>query len=48
MYLKGTTIKAIMELKLNPGEGVAHLSLADKGLSIMVCWGCTSAKTEQI
>ncbi len=30
MYLEGTTIKALIELKFNPGEGVAHLSSADK------------------
>jgi hypothetical protein len=33
------TIKAIIELKFNPGKGVAHLSLAGKGLSIMACPG---------
>jgi hypothetical protein len=48
MYLEGTTIKALIELKFNPGEGVAHLSSADKGLSVMCCWGCTSAETEKI
>ena len=48
VYLESTTIKAIMELKFNPGEGVAHLSLADKGLSIMACRSRTSAETEQI
>ena len=48
VYLEGTTIKAIMELKFNPGEGVAHLSLADKGLSIMACRSRTSVETEQI
>jgi hypothetical protein len=48
VYLEGTTIKAIMELKFNPWEGVAHLSLADKGLSIMACQSQTSAETEQI
>ena len=37
-----------MELKFNPGERVAHLSSADKGLSIMACRSQTSAKTEQI
>jgi hypothetical protein len=31
VYIEGTTIKAIIELKFNPGEGVAHLSSADKG-----------------
>jgi hypothetical protein len=48
MYLEGTTIKAIMELKFNPGEGVAHLSLSDNALSILACRGRTSVKTEQI
>ena len=48
VYLEGTTIKAIMELKFNPGEGVAHLSSADKGLSIMACQSRTSTDTEQI
>jgi hypothetical protein len=48
MYLKGTTIKAIMKLKFNPGEEVAHLSSADKGLSIMACHACTSTKTKRI
>jgi hypothetical protein len=37
-----------MELKFNPWEGVAHLSLADKGLSIMACQSRTIAETEQI
>ena len=48
IYLEGATIKAIMELKFNLGEGVAHLSSADKGLTIMVCRGRTSAETERI
>jgi hypothetical protein len=33
VYLEGTTIKAIMELKFNQGEGVAHLSSANKKVS---------------
>jgi hypothetical protein len=48
MYLEGTTIKALIELKFNLEEGVAHLSSADKGLSIMCCRGCTSAEMERI
>jgi hypothetical protein len=48
VYLKGTTIKANIELKFNPGEGVAHLGSADKGLSIMVCQARTSTETERI
>ncbi len=48
VFLEGTTIKAIIELKFNPGEGVAHLGLADKGLSLMACRARTSAETERI
>ena len=48
IYLKGTTIKAIIKLKFNPRERVAHLSSANKGLSIMACWACTSTETECI
>jgi hypothetical protein len=48
IYIEGTTVKAFMELKFNPGEGVAHLSSADKGLTIMSCRGRTTAETERI
>jgi hypothetical protein len=48
VYIEGTMIKAIIKLKFNPGEGVAHLSSADKGLSIMACRARTSAETERI
>jgi hypothetical protein len=48
IYLEGKTIKAIVDLKFNPEEGVAHISSATKGLSIMSCRGCTSAKTKCI
>ncbi len=48
IYLEGTMVKAIMELKFNPGDGVAHLTLVDKGLTIMACRGRTTAETECI
>jgi hypothetical protein len=48
VYLEGTIIKALVNLKFNPGEGVAHLSFAGKGLSIMYCQGRTSTKTGRI
>ena len=41
-------MKAIIELKFNPGEGFAHLSSANKGLSIMACRARTSAETKRI
>ncbi len=48
VYLEGTTIKATIELKFNPGDGVAHLSSADKGPTIMACRGRTSTEKERI
>ena len=48
IYLECTATKAIMELKFNPGECVAHLCLADKGLTIMACHGQTTVETEHI
>ncbi len=48
IYLEGTTIKTVIELKFNPGEGVAHLSSADKGLSIMACQARTNTETKRI
>ncbi len=48
VYLEQETIKAIVELQFNPGEGVAHLALASKGLSILACRTCTTQETERI
>jgi hypothetical protein len=48
VYLKQETIKAIIELRLNPGEGVAHLALALKGLSILACHARTMQETERV
>jgi hypothetical protein len=47
-YLEGKTIKAIVDLKFNPGEGIAHILSVSKGLSIMSCQGRTSAETKRI
>ncbi len=48
IYLEQDTINSIVDLKFNPGEGVAHLSSALKSLSILMCRACTSAETERI
>jgi hypothetical protein len=48
IYLKQDTIKAIVDLKFNPGKGVSHLLSASKGLSILTCQARTSAETECI
>ncbi len=48
IFLDANVVKAIVELKFNPGEGVAHLSSASKGLSIMSCQGRTTGEIKQI
>jgi hypothetical protein len=48
VYLEEETSKVIIELQFNPGEGVAHLDLASKGLSILACWACTTQETERV
>jgi hypothetical protein len=48
VYLEQETIKAIVELRFNPGEGVAHIASASKGLSILACRSRTSTETECI
>jgi hypothetical protein len=48
IYLKQETIKAIIELRFNPGEGVAHLASASKGLSILPCRARTTQETERV
>jgi hypothetical protein len=41
-------MKSILDLRFNPREGVAHLQLAAKGLSIICCQAWASHKTEEI
>ena len=48
IYLEQETVKAIVELRFNPGEGVAHLASASKGLTILVCRARTTAETERV
>jgi hypothetical protein len=48
VYLEQETIKAIDELRFNLGEGVAHLALAKKGLSILACHAHTMQETERV
>ena len=48
VFLNVEVVKAIVDLKFNPGEGVAHLSLAAKGLSILSCWGRTTGEIERL
>jgi hypothetical protein len=48
VFLDVEVVKAIINLKFNPGEGVAHLSLAAKGLSILSCRGRTTGEIERL
>ncbi len=48
IYLEQETIKAIVELHFNPGEGVAHLASASKGLSILACRARTTQEMERV
>jgi hypothetical protein len=48
IFLDGDVVKAIVELKFNPGEGVAHLNSAAKGLSILSCRGQTTGEIERL
>ncbi len=48
IYLEQDTMKSILDLHFNPGEGVAHLQSAAKGLSILCCQAWASHETEEI
>jgi hypothetical protein len=48
IYFEQETIQAIVKLRFNPGEGVAHLALASKGLSILACRARTTQETERV
>ena len=48
IYLEQETVKAIVELRFNPGEGVAYLASASKGLTILACRARITAETERV
>ena len=48
VFLDSDVVKAIVELKFNLGEGVAHLNSAAKGLSILCCRAQTTGEIERI
>jgi hypothetical protein len=47
IYLEQETVKAIVELHFNPGEGVAHLASVSKWLTILACRARTTAETRR-
>jgi len=48
IYLEQEMVKALVELRFNLGEGVAHLTSASKGLTILACRARTTAETERV
>jgi hypothetical protein len=48
VFLDVETVKAIVDLKFNPGEGVAHLNSAAKGISILACRVRTTGEIERL
>jgi len=48
VFLDVKTVKAIVDLKFNPGEGVAHLNSVAKGISILACHVRTTGEIERL
>ena len=48
IYLEQETAKAIVKLRFNTGEGVAHLASASKVLTILACQSRTTTETERV
>ena len=48
VFLNVDVVKTIVDLKFNPGKGVAHLNSAGKGLSILACRAQTTGKIERL
>jgi hypothetical protein len=48
IYLEQETMKAILDLRFNPGEGVAYVQSAAKGLSILCCQSRPNNEMEEL
>jgi hypothetical protein len=48
IYLEQETMKAILDLRFNPGEGIAYVQSAAKGLLILCCQSRPNNETEEI
>jgi hypothetical protein len=48
IYLEQEMMKAILDLRFNPGEGTAYVQSAAKGLSILCCRSRPNNETEKI
>ena len=48
LTIEQNTMKAILELRFNPGEGIAYVQSAAKGLSLLCCRSRANNETEEI
>jgi hypothetical protein len=48
IYLEQDTMKSILDLRFNPGEGIAYVQSAAKGLSLLCCRSRSNNKTKEI
>ena len=48
IYLEQETMKSILDLRFNPGEGIAYVQSAAIGLSILCCRSRPNNETEEI
>jgi hypothetical protein len=48
VFLDVDVVKSIVELKLIPRDGVAHLNSGGKGLLILSCQGCTTGEIKHL
>ena len=48
IYIEQDTMKSILELRFNPGEGIAYVQSAAKGLSLLCCRSRSNNETEEI
>jgi len=48
IYLEQDTMKSILDLRFNPGKGIAYIQSAAKGLSLLCCFSRSNNKTVEI
>ena len=48
IYIEQDTMKSILELRFNPGEGIAYVQSATKGLSLLCCRPQSNNETKEI
>ena len=48
IYFEQKSVEDIVNLRFNPGQGVAHFKSAERGLSLLICQTCTPEEIEQV